>query len=307
MRNHLPGLLIFFLSCFLQSKAEAQLQKDSIVILNDGSHSVISGNISMTINPTAGGRIVSFKLNDYEFLTGKEIHPDGYGSTFWSSPQSYWSWPPPPILNNESYSVINNGNLIELTSEKDPVTGFQFVKEFSNGKNNRMNLTYSIINISDETKNAAPWEITRVHKEGLLFFPIGEGSMSTKWYEPANVEIKNGIAWYKDEKEKPENHKLSIADGSEGWMAYAINGKLFIKKFQDVKPEMFAPGEAEILFYVSAESDYIEIEVQGKYEAIKPGEKSTWNIEWIGQDIPSNVEVAKGSNELVEFVRDTIR
>jgi hypothetical protein len=136
---------------------------------------------------------------------------------------------------------------------------------------------------------------------------MGQGSIGKKWFEEANADVINGIVWYQDEKEKPDKHKLSIADGSEGWMAYAIDGKLFIKKFPDIKPDMFAPGEAEISFYISPEADYIEIEAQGKYEAIKPGEKSTWNIEWIGMDIPANIEVKKDNKELVKFVREIIK
>jgi hypothetical protein len=298
--------LIFFLLISLQSKAEAQLQ-DSLVIMCNGTYSISSGNSNMAIDPAGGGRVVSFKLNDYEFLTGKDIHEKNYGSTFWSSPQSYWNWPPPPVLDMKPYTAVNDGNIIKVTSEKDPVTGFQFVKEFSNSKSNRMNLTYSIVNISKEIKNAAPWEVSRVNKEGLFFFPMGQGSIGKKSFEEARTEIIDGIAWYKDEKEKPENHQLSIADGSEGWMAYAIDGKLFIKKFPDIKPDMFAPGEAEISFYISPEADYIEIEVQGKYETIQPGERTTWKIEWIGMDIPPNIEVKKGSKELVKFVREIIK
>ena len=298
--------LIFFLLFSLLSNVEAQLQ-DSVVIMNSGIYSINSGNISMAVDPACGGRIISFKLNGYEFLTGREIHPNNYGSTFWPSPQSFWDWPPPPILDTEAYSAVNDGKKIKVTSKKDPVTGFQFVKEFSNGKSDRLDLTYSIINISNEVKNAAPWEVSRVNKEGLLFFPMGEGTLGKKHFKEANTEIIDGIVWYKDEKEKPDYHELSIADGSEGWMAYTIDDKIFIKKFPDIKPAMFAPGEAEISFYISPEADYIEIEVQGKYEILKPGEKSTWKMEWISSDIPSNINIAKGSGELVKFVREIIK
>jgi hypothetical protein len=99
---------------------------------------------------------------------------------------------------------------------------------------------------------------------------------------------------------------LSISDGSEGWVAYAIDGKMFVKRFRDIKPEMQAPGEAEVLFYVSAEADYIEIEIQGRYETLKPSEKSVWSIEWTGVKIPSNIPIEKGTEELVEFVRRII-
>ncbi len=278
--------------------------------MDSGYYSITSGMTSLAIDPAAGGRIISYKLDDYEFLTGKEIHPDNYGSTFWPSPQSLWNWPPPPVLDSDPYSVWEKKKSIKITSEKDPITGFQFVKEFSAGKNRslaEMNLTYTIVNKSNEIKKTAPWEISRVHKGGLLFFPIGERPMGKKQFELARADIMNGITWYKDEKERPASEKLSITDGSEGWVAYAIDGKLFIKRFRDIKPEMQAPGEAEVLFYISPAADYIEIEIQGKYETLKPREKSIFNVKWIGTNIPPDINVEKGTQELVEFVRKIIK
>ena len=215
----------------------------------------------MTIDPKKGGRIASFKLGNYEFLAGKDIEPDNYGSTFWPSPQSNWNWPPPAVLDHEPYQVENKDKSIKVTSEKDHSTGFQFIKEFSAGKKNRLDITYSIVNISQEVKKVAPWEVTRAHKGGLIFFPNGEAFTGKKAFAQAPTETINGVVWYKIEKEKLKSSLLNIADGSEGWIAYAIDGKLFIKKFEDIKPAMFAPGEAEISFYISGETDYIEIEL----------------------------------------------
>ena len=267
---------------------------------------ISSGPVKMIVDRKSGGRILSLKFNDHEFLTGKAIHPEYYGSTLWSSPQSYWNWPPPPVLDSQPYSAEENGVAIQMTSAKDSLTGFQFVKEFSAGKNGWLTLSYSIINTTGEIKKAAAWEISRVFKGGLFFFPIGERPLGKKQFEPTRTDIMNGIAWYQDENERPANHKLSISDGSEGWIAYAIDGKLFVKRFRDIKPEMQAPGEAEVLFYVSAEADYIEIEVQGRYEVLKPSEKALWSIEWTGMKIPSNISVEKGNQELVEFVRRVV-
>ena len=70
---------------------------------------------------------------------------------------------------------------------------------------------------------------------------------------------------------------------------------------------MFAPGEAEISFYISGETDYIEIELQGKYESLNPGEKPVFKVEWTAADIPADIKVEKGSKELVEFVRGIIK
>ncbi len=276
------------------------------MILDNGLYSAAKKNVDIVVNPADGGRIISFKLGNYEFLVGKGLIPNGYGSTFWPAPQSTWNWPPPPALDNKPYSAVIKGDSIKLTGGKDPVTGFQFIKEFSAGNNNNINLLYTIINKTDEIKKVSPWEISRVHKGGLLFFPIGKKPLGVKSFEPADVEIINGIAWYKDKKERPENNKLTTADGKEGWAAYAIDGKIFIKKFKDVEPEMIAPGEGEVMFYVDSRADFIEFEIEGKYQILNPGEELNWKVEWIGREIPKNINVEKGNMDLVNYVRKVV-
>jgi Domain of unknown function (DUF4380) len=306
MNNKLVLFVILVISFLSRTQIVAQPKKDSVMILENGSYEVSGKNVKIIINPSEGGRITSFKLNDYEFLTGRDINPDNFGSTFWPAPQTIWNWPPPPALDNEAYAAVNKGNSIKLTSGIDPITGFQFVKVFSGNKNNNITLNYSIINRTNQTKKAAPWEISRVKKGGLLFFPIEENSLGIKSFEPADVDIINGIAWYKDNLRRPGNNQLSTADGREGWAAYAINGKLFVKKFKDVKQGMIAPGEGEVTLYIASKEDYIEFEIEGEYKILKPGEKLLWNVEWIGRYIPANLKVEKGSDELIEFVSKVI-
>lgn len=302
MNTKLFGSLLLFLLLF-QNQLNARNKTDSIMILDNGSYWIASKDAVVIVNPSEGGRIISFKLGSYDFLVGQDMIPNAYGSTFWPGPQSMWNWPPPPVLDNEPYSAINNGNSVTVTSGKDPVTGFQFIKEFSAGGKNRIKLGYKIINKTEKVKKVAPWEISRVQKGGLLFFPIGKKPLGLKSFEPADVDIINGIVWYKDKIRKPENKKLSTADGKEGWAAYAIDGKLFIKKFNDVKSEMIAPGEGEVLFYVDSDADFVEFEIEGKYQTLKPEEELNWNVEWIGIKVPSNIKIQKGSKQLVDFVR----
>lgn len=306
MKNKVFLSSVFFVTFILQVRIVSQIKKDSIMILKNGSYMVSSKNVDIIVNPAEAGRITSFKLGTYEFLISKDTIPDSYGSTFWPGPQSMWNWPPPQVLDSEPYSAVNNGNSIKLISGEDPVTGFQFTKEFSAGKKNSINLVYSIINKTKEVKKAAPWEISRVHKGGLLFFPIGKKPLGVKSFEPADADIIDGIVWYKDRMKRPENKRLSTADGSEGWAAYAIDGKLFIKKFKDVKPEMIAPGEGDVMFYVDSKANFVEFEIEGGYQTLKPGEELYWNVEWIGIDIPANIKVDKGNMDLVNYVRKIV-
>ena len=306
MKNKLSLFPVSLLILILQLQVTGQNKTDSVMILNNGSYQVSSKNVDVVVNPAEGGRITSFKLGSYDFLIGKDLIPGAYGSTLWPGPQSDWNWPPPAVLDSKPYSAVDNGNLVILTSGKDPVTGFRFSKELSADKANSINLDYTIVNKTDETKKVSPWEISRIHKGGLLFFPMGKRAMGIKAFDPVNLDTIDGIAWYKDELKRPEKNKLSTADGSEGWTAYAINGKLFIKKFKDITPEMIAPGEGEVMVYVDSRADFVEYEIEGAYETLRAGEGLNWNVKWIGVDIPANIKVEIGNKELVDFVRKIV-
>lgn len=277
------------------------------VYMNNGNYSVRSGPLSVTVDAQVGGTIDSLSFNGYEFLTGKDVHPFFYGSTFWPSPQSDWNWPPPPVLSTDPYEARISGDTLVLVSGKDKVTGFQFTKEFYPGKGGRLELTYGISNVSNAPKKVAPWEITRVRKEGLLFFPVGNNPLGKKSFGPVPVIIWDGVAWYKDSAERPAENLLSTADGTEGWAAYAIDGKLFVKKFPNIKRENLAPGEGEIAVYVSGVADYLEFEIEGEYQSLKPGESSIWHVQWIVANIPAEVKVEAGNAALVDFARKLVK
>ena len=271
MTRLLTALQVICLACLPLFILSAQSTKRGVASMTDGNYSVASGPARITVDPRVGGTIDSLFFDGYEFLTGKEVHPFFYGSTFWPSPQSDWNWPPPPILNVDPYAASVDGDTLTMVSGKDEKTGFQFTKRFSPGKGGRLELSYGISNVSNAVKKVAPWEITRVRKGGLLFFPVGNNPLGKKSFGPVPVEVRNGVAWYKDPTERPVENLLTTADGTEGWAAYAIDGKLFIKKFPNVKPGELAPGEGEITVYVSAVADYVEFEVQGKYRIAQAG------------------------------------
>ncbi len=266
-----------------------------------------SGHTTMVVDPLAGGRVVSLRVGAREVLAGKDVHPENYGSTFWPSPQSLWNWPPPAVLDREPYTATEESGGVALVSGSDPVTGLRCVKRVAASTAGRIRLEYTMINAGAKTAAAAPWEITRVRKEGLLFFPLGSGSLRKKQFDPAPARVSDGIVWYQDGPGRPAAHQLSIADGSEGWAAYAVDGVLLVKIFQDTPQEAQAPGEAEVLFYVSAEAGYLEMEVQGRYEKIEPGRESSWRVEWAAETIPGGIAAKAESQELVEFVRSIVR
>lgn len=242
----------------------------------DGKYSLSTGNVTMTIDASKGGKIVSFRYNDNEVLSQTRF-PNSFGSTFWTSPQSEWNWPPVPEYDTKPFEAeIKDGSLV-LTGQKSERFGYRVRKQFrTDSKDNAIVITYTIVNESDETRKVAPWEISRVPNGGILFFDAKEAV-------PANnmkglpFTYEKGAAWYVLDEDKA-NRKIN-ADG-KGWLAFYNNGLLFVKKFQDLAPAEPAPAEAEIQIYANPGKTFVEIEEQGAYTELKPGDEVSWTVRW---------------------------
>ena len=250
MKQILTSLLMAIAMIFMgTTTAKADVPNEET-----GQYVLKCGNVSMTIDAAKGGKILSYKYGDQEIISQLKW-PEAFGSTFWTSPQKEWYWPPVPEYDKKAYQV----------EEKDE-------------QHQAIVITYSIINASDETRKIAPWEITRVQNEGgLIFF---EAPVDSIW--PAglmNFKDAFGAAWYQPD-EAGENRKVN-ADG-KGWLAYLNQekGLLLVKQFGDLDKGQPAPDEAEIQVYVNRGKTYIELESQGAYATLQAGEALNWTVRW---------------------------
>ena len=177
-----------------------------------------------------------------------------------------------------------------LTGQKSEKFGMQIRKEFvADPKDNAIVITYTIINGSDKERKVAPWEISRVPNGGVVFFQAEEAV-------PANnmkglpFTFEKGAAWYVMDEDK-ENRKIN-ADGN-GWLAFCSNGLMFVKKFDDIKATEAAPAEAEIQIYANPGKTFVEIEEQGAYTAVAPGEELSWTVRWYLVPVDQPAEPSK--------------
>lgn len=247
------------------------------------------GDVTMVIDAGRGGKITSYKLGEKELLNTSPI-PNQFGSTFWTSPQKEWNWPPVPEFDSRPYVVSEiNGHLL-MASRKSAKIPMRIVKDFSvNEKAGCIVVTYSIFNEGDEARKVAPWEITRVPSKGVILFdaPVEQIELTSGPEGSMTFKGQNGLAWYEFDVVN-QNRKVN-SDG-KGWLAYSNNGLLLLKKFQDIDPSQPAPAEAEIQVYVNQGDTYTELESQGAYELLQPGESLSWTVEWYL--VPTSCEAA---------------
>ena len=265
-----------------------------------GRYSLKCGHMSMEIDAAKGGKILSLKYDDREMLSQLRW-PEAFGSTFWTSPQKEWNWPPVKEFDKNPYTVEQDGQTLRMTSEVSERLKCRVGKAFSTDeKDGAIVITYTITNAGDEPRRVAPWEVTRVQNEGgLIFF---DAPVDGIW--PAGVmdfKAQHGLAWYQTD-EANENRKVN-ADG-KGWLAYCAKGLLLVKRFDDLTPEQPAPGEAEVQVYVNRGKAHIELESQGAYQLLQPGESLTWTVRWYlvpveGEAVPSEA-LAKQVRDIVD-------
>ena len=265
-----------------------------------GNYVLKCGNMTMTIDAEKGGKILSFKYGDQEVISQLKW-PESFGSTFWTSPQKEWYWPPVPEYDKKPYAVEEKDGVLTMTSEVNEKLQYRISKAFAvDEQNQAIAITYSIRNESNEVRKVAPWEITRVQNEGgLIFF---EAPVDSIW--PAglmNFKADGAISCYEPD-EANENRKVN-ADG-KGWLAYLNKekGLLLVKQFEDLVAGQPAPDEAEIQVYVNRGKTYIELESQGAYTTLKPGEELNWTVRWYLQ--PSTLTSAE---DLAQQVKNLIR
>jgi len=264
---------------------------------------VKSGKSVMKISAN-GGRIISFTYNQKEIITQSSEH-ENFGSTLWTAPQSNWGWPPFEVLDNREYKVEKVGDILKMTSMPDSKSGFQIEKTWQVAENNSIRIEYLIKNISGEAKSVGPWEVTRVPCGGLAFFPDGgKGKVPASNLKP-DLQ-KDGIKYISINKNPIPDHQKLFSTANEGWVAYAFEGYLFIKQFLDIQPENYSPKQGEVEIYINKEKSYTELENQGAYRMLLPGESIEYIVNWYLVPIPETLKVEIGSQELVRFARKQI-
>lgn len=282
-------------------RGAADIQKETLIKqLDDSKYAIEMGDLIMVVDAGHGGKILSFKCQDVEVISQSPMR-ETFGSTFWTSPQKEWNWPPVQEYDKMPYSVEEEEGTLILNSQVSDRLKYRIRKEFATDKkDNSFVITYSIINESGVVRRVAPWEITRVpNEDGLIFFDASVAGIT-----PAGLMAftsAEGVSWYRADA-ADSNRKIN-ADG-KGWLAYKNQHLLLVKKFQDLTPTDPAPDEAEIQVYVNRGKTYIELESQGAYTELKPMESLSWTVRWYLLPDSSPVEASK---QLIQKVKKVIK
>ena len=283
--------------------AATALSAQTIQKLDDEKYVVSVQDLSMTVDAAHGGKILSFKLGDQEVIAQNPaaapqpeqaegqpprrrwFNPNSYGSTFWTSPQKEWNWPPVPEYDSLPYTAEIKDGPVKVVDVAIPALflegqvskyGYRICKTVTVDPSDlAFVVTYSIVNESGETRKVAPWEITRVPNGGFLQFDAKPEAVTPA--DLMKVTFDDDMATLEVDV-ADQNRKINV-DG-KGWLNFRDNGLVMTKRFPDIAQEDAAPGEAEIQVYIDARKSFVEIEAQGPYTELQPGEKLDWTVRW---------------------------
>jgi hypothetical protein len=106
-----------------------------------------------------------------------------------------------------------------------------------------------------------------------------------------------GDLWYAP---APVHHDSKVFADGAGWLAQVTPDRLlYATSFPDIQPADAAPGEAEIEVFTN--TSYVEMEAQGAFTAIAPGDSLTWTVRWKLRRLPGSTTVTSGNADLASL------
>ena len=253
------------------------------------------GPTELEILPFEGGRLTSVRYGGVELVLSPGRVPGFHGDTFWPSPQGRFDWPPPPILDAAPYEVVSESELgLTLRSGPDPDFGLQVEKRFDLSEHG-LAIQFTMTNIWSHPQEVAPWQVTRAPRTGIVVWATGDlfqdaHRLRKQQEDPGSWFLHRDSSATFEGLEADETHswiavravtaKSKLSADARGWLAHAHDATLFLRVFPDLSLDQAAPRQGEVEMFFDPERDYIELENQGAYVTLAPGQSLTYPVEW---------------------------
>ena len=301
-----------------------------------------TSQVSLTIAPQAGGRVVSLTLDDVEaFFTLPELrgrcfeiasardvrdrkahlgwlHYGGYKT--WLAPQERWTDGLPFLdLDSGSYAVSVKRSpgaaSVHLRSPVCRETEVELARTVSMSTGGRITVEQTMTNRSSGNVTWGLWDVTQVAGPGLAVLPVAEPSQfsnGVKAYfnegrsrEVMNqyVEVRDGLATIRCSE--IEAFKYGT-DSMEGWIAGLLDRSQdsWLAYLKTFEPVRGAtyPHEATAEVYDSGSLPYFELEVHSPLRTLRSGETYAYSETWDVAWLPK----AAGAPEVRAWATDVI-
>jgi len=294
-------------------------------------YQIQNDSVSVIIVPEAGGRVLSYSLNNKSIiyknssLDGKKLSnwlsnwfdPDGGRFDLGPESETNENWTNDTLYMG-AYTVEVTGKYsVTLTSKVDKSMGVYVIREFTlDSASSHLVVRQTVTNISHKQSHYYFWGRTLVNFGGTLILPLNKNSKYAKGWG----DFRSSGSWkfntvnpslpYVSSHDsiltlKPtsgvQSNKFGV-DATDGWIAYTYSDQLFVKRFKYLKNGSYKePGAATIVAYTNGNS-FTEIEPIG-YEVLQNYlESSTFEEHWWLLSYPSSDNVHADPSKVAKFI-----
>jgi hypothetical protein len=167
-----------------------------------------------------------------------------------------------------------------LTSEPSAKPDLRVTKRYRlDAAERAVEVTYSVVNQSNEPRLVAPREIQRTEASGALtFYP----------------STPSTIAWI--------SQPQSAVHRAQGWLAHVSGSRLLLKTFVEADVEVVTDYDPS-----SKRPRYVQVALQAPSALVAPGAQATWQRRWLLRQLPADILPKAGNQALLGFVQGVIQ
>jgi hypothetical protein len=272
------------------------------------SYRLANGRIEAVVVTAIGPRIIELKaaggsnlfyIRDTE--AGRSGEPD------WTFRGGWRLWIAPErrettyaLDNAPCTAEVIDGTTLRVTAPPQPAAGIQKVIEVSlDPTEPRLHVVSHIRNIGAQPLTYAAWSLSVMRPGGRAFAPIDVGPLDAfdatrklllwSYTEFSDPRYRFGDRLIQVDQSKvraapagqsgrrDDESKIGV-DSAQGWVAYLLDGTLYLKRFAHDRGGHYPDGGATIEIYSSAE--FLEVEQLSPLTTITPGEEIVFPEDW---------------------------
>lgn len=240
--------------------------------------------IVAVVVPQSAGRIVHYALDGDSILA-----PRGYGLDL--GPER--TIPSHPAIWNGKHTWATLGDIVTVTSERDPTVGMRVGKNVMiDGATGALDILQRMVNVSDRDQAWCFWDRTLCKSGGFCVIPLNSKSrFPAKWAQGT----RRGPVWWEYNGVAPSHPNIKVIDGmlvtkaggseqkvgadsDAGWIAYMRGRLLFVKYYPYFPGANYIDNGLSVAHYFN--DSVAELEPLSPEAPLKPEGEYTFPERW---------------------------
>ena len=270
--------------------------------------------ISLLVSESVGPRILSLKVNGGDNLLAElpdfEAECTNVGTFHFYGGHRLWHAPEDVartyIPDDQPVEITALDHGVHVSQAVEAQTGMQKSMEIIlPGKQPQVTIKHHVANRGLWPVECAAWAITQLRPGGKVIYP-----QTTVWTDklpnrhlvmwPYTDMSSPNIHWHKDRIQVDAQFKEGAFKigypNTRGWMAYWLEGVLFIKRAPYFAQDTYCDFGCSTESYLC--NDFVELETLSPMKVLQPGDSVTHVETW---EIHTNIEFPQDDNAFMKF------